>query len=175
MRDWTSEDDALLRELWRRGVRYLSGARDAPDDGREMPLPELVSRLSVHSHPRLRHALIALFLLHPEYAESIPSLVADGNPEQRDTLRVLYMAAVYLQRLWRTRLTRCLGKQPDLPDLFSHQLSLPPAEERHGKTGLYALADLHARQARFPFNYLASYQKVADNLFGQLKAERGVV
>jgi len=81
-----------------------------------------------------------------------------------------YMAAVYLQRMWRTRLGFYLDVRL-LPDLFSAQLGLPAPDERFGKAGLHALAQWHANRSPFPFNHLSSYHHVMDLLFAQLKQE----
>jgi hypothetical protein len=81
------------------------------------------------------------------------------------------MAAVDLQRLWWTRLTFYLGDFQALPDLYAEALRLPPADERYGKTGLYALADWQAERSPYPFNYLAAYGQVVNLLCEQLKLE----
>ena len=41
----------------------------------------------------------------------------------------------------------------------------------NGKNGLYALADWHASRSPYHFNWCASYLKVMDLLFAQLKME----
>ena len=64
-----------------------------------------------------------------------------------------------------------LGDFPELPDLYSQAFSLPKADDRHGKNGLYALAEQHANRSAYLFNRLASYHKVMDLLFEQLKVE----
>jgi len=89
----------------------------------------------------------------------------------RSELQALYTAAVYLQRLWRTRLGFYLGDFELLPDLYSSELGLPAADERYGKTGLHALAAWQASRSAYPFNWLASVNKMMNLLFEQLKLE----
>jgi hypothetical protein len=81
------------------------------------------------------------------------------------------MAAVYLQRIWQIRLELYLDQIVLLPDLYSDQLELPPADERFGKTGLYALAEAWSARSSYPFDWLASLNKAMDLLFAQLKME----
>ncbi|HIC88862.1 MAG TPA: hypothetical protein EYP04_05625 [Anaerolineae bacterium] len=78
-------------------------------------------------------------------------------PAARVELKALYTAAVYLQRLWRTRLGFYLGNYSELPDRFSNDLGLPSPAERHGKVGLYAPAEWHAKHSDYPVNRLSSY------------------
>ena len=82
------------------------------------------------------------------------------------------MAAVYLQRLWKTRLGLYLDTSILLPDLFSRQMALPPADERFGKTGLYDLADEWKARSRFPYDRLAALNNTMDLFFAQLKLEK---
>lgn len=131
----------------------------------------LITGLASHRDPRLHLALTALFLLHPDWSACVPDLVAALAGSARAELQARYMAAVYLQRFWKTRLGFYLGQFPALPDFYSHELGLPPADVRYGKPGLIELAEWHARHSAFPFNRLASYHKAADLLFGQWHAE----
>ena len=115
--------------------------------------------------------MIPLFIRHPELAHSVPFLVATLDSALALELQTIYMAAVYLQRLWKTRLGFYLDNDTLLPDLFSQQLGLPPADERFGKTGLYDLADAWKARSRYPFDRLASLNNTMDLFFEQLKLE----
>jgi hypothetical protein len=99
----------------------------------------------------------------------LPTLIQELPPRDCTELKAFYMAAVYLQRLWRTRFRFYLGEFEELPDLFSGELALPSPTERYGKAGLHALAQWHANQSDYPLNRLASYNRMADLLFEQLK------
>jgi len=116
-------------------------------------------------------ALIPWFILQPALHAALPPTVEVLLPTARVEIKALYTAAVYLQRLWRTRLSLYLGDFQELPDRFSRELGLPSPAERHGKVGLHALAEWHARQSGYPVNRLASYNKVMTLLFEQLKQE----
>jgi hypothetical protein len=168
-----SDDDreALVGRLRELGLRFLAPSDADVGDLSGLPVRELIARLVVHSDARLRFALIPLFILHPEWVLEVQSVLQQLTEPARSELQALYTAAVYLQRLWRTRLGFYLGDFEALPDLYSGVLGLPPASERHGKTGLYALAAWHASRSPYPFNRLASYNKMMDLLFEQLKTE----
>ena len=150
---------AALRE-W--GVRFL-----APSDARSLPEPlapeELISRLAGHSDPRLRLALVPLFILHPELTNLLPLI---SQPlAGHENLMKLYTAAACLQRMWSIRLGFYLRNVHLLPDLYSVKLGLPPADALGGKHCLYALAE------RETFSQLSAYEGVIEMLFAQLKEE----
>ena len=128
-------------------------------------------RLVTLSDARLRLALFALLILHPEWGPYVDSQVRELAEPTRTDLQGLYAAAVYLQRLWQTRLGFYLGRFEVLPNLYSSQLGLPAAEERHGKTGLHALSTWQTHRSPYPFNWLTSYNKLINLLFEQLKME----
>src|SRR6185369_6834571 len=125
--------DRLVAALRERGVDYL-----APSDAAGQPLPDeaLIAALAAHDDPRLRQALIALFMLHPALAPLVPPLCARLAPAAQVELKAHYLAAVYLQTMWRIRLNHYLPPTPDLPDYFSAELGLPDAQEEFGKAGL---------------------------------------
>src|SRR5262245_25060148 len=102
--------DQLVAALRARGVDYL-----APSDASGDPLTDeaLVAGLASSADPRLRQALIALFLLQPSLAPLVPVL-RPGLPEAASVeLLAHYAAAVYLQTMWRIRLGHYLGPQAD--------------------------------------------------------------
>jgi hypothetical protein len=162
--------ETLVAALRERGVAYLT-----PSDAKlEQPIDDesLIASLATHPEARLRQAWIALFLLQPQLAPLVPSLRGELEPRAAQELTAYYMAAMYLQTMWRTRLGYYLESFPELPDYFSGELELPKARELHGKAGLYALADWHASQSTFRFNHLSAYEGVADLLFQSLKLKR---
>jgi hypothetical protein len=167
------ERERLVAALRERGVDYL-----APSDAAGDPLAdeELIASLAAHDDPRLRQALIALFMLHPELAPLAPPLCVRLAPAAAVELTAHYLAAVYLQSMWRIRLDHYLPPTPDLPDYFSASLGLPDALDEYGKAGLYALADWHAAHVPWRANHLSEYEGVAELLLGRLwlKAQRHV-
>jgi len=160
------ERDTLVAALRARGVDYLLS-----DGGLGDPLSDqlLITSLAVHEDARLRSALSALFLLHPELTPWVVNLADTLPPEARSELLARYMAAVYLQRFWRTRLEIYHLTTPDLPDLFSAQLGLPPADEMYGKPGLQALAEWHQSQHPVSYNRRVEYELVIEHIIASLK------
>ncbi|MBI5300977.1 MAG: hypothetical protein HY868_02485 [Chloroflexi bacterium] len=156
---------AALREY---GIRFLA---DGEAHVERVAPPMLIAELARAKDARLHLALTDLFLLHPSFANFVRLVVPGLDGDAARELQARYMAAVYLQRMWSTRLSFYLDAFQLLPDLFSRELGLPAPDERFGKVGLVALAQWHARAANVPYNYLASYNKSADLLFGQLLAE----
>lgn len=156
------EYEPLVAVLRARGIRFL-----APSDARLGPGPisdrDLIMCLASHDQPRLRLALAALFLMHPELVTQVEGL--DLPPAAQAELRTQYTAAACLQRMWSIRLSFYLGQFPLLPDLYSAALGLPPVDVQYGKLCLHTLA------ARQPFDQLPAYEGLMDLLFGQLKAE----
>ena len=167
------ERERLVAALRERGVDYL-----APSDAAGEPVTDeaLIASLAAHDDPRLRQALIALFILHPNLAPLVPPLCARLAPAAGVELKAHYQAAVYLQSMWRIRLDHYLAPTPDLPDYFSAELGLPNALDEYGKAGLYALADWHAAQVPWRANHLSEYEGVAELLLGRLwlKAQQHV-
>jgi hypothetical protein len=170
------DEDALVGALQRYGIRYLS---DAPEElSRQNVDPAvLIGRLARSDDPRLRHALAALFLTHPELAPVARDVAATLPLAPRKHLVRAYVAAVYLQRLWWTRLQRYLGSFPSLPLLWIDELGLPPPDVRFGKEGLAALNNLEAGfgtgRPRGKGANLGPYFKASQHLLGQLIAEHG--
>jgi len=158
---------AALRE---RGVDWL-----APSDAEGAPVADeaLIASLAASEDARLRQALTGLFLLHPHLARHVPKVLIELTAAGLETagveLEARYMAAVYLQNLWRTKLKRYLGNFPDLNDLYSSKLELPAAPEGFGKPGLTALAEWHAHQTSAGYNRLAEYHQVIEHVFASLK------
>ena len=99
-----TDHDSLVAQLRELGVCYLTPTDARVDETRRYTAPELIGRLASHPDPRLRHALIAVLIRHPELADEVRKLIDVLDPAARVELVAHYMAAVYLQRMWRTRL-----------------------------------------------------------------------
>ncbi len=157
-----ADRETLVAALRERGVRYLT-----PTDAVALgPIDDatLIEGLASSPDPRLRQALIALFLLQPELAPSVASLKTRLDASAATELVAHFMAAVYLQRMWRLRLDRVLGEAGELPDLFSKQYGLPDPSDGHGKPGLHALAEWHAAARGARADHLSEYEGVLELL-----------
>lgn len=162
--------EALVAELRRRGVDYLMPAGATATEPMDSAI--LLASLASHRDPRLRQAIIALLLLQPQLSSQVIELGDRLRQPAERVLRTAYMAAVYLQRMWRIRLRRYLGESPELPDLFSRELGLPDPLQGHGKPGLHALAEWQSERSGEACNHLAEYESVADLLFSSLQLRR---
>ena len=162
--DTPIDRDDLVAGLHLRGVCYL-----APTPfGDERPLSdsELLIGLAETKDARLRFALAGLLLVHPELASTLVNLVQSANSSAqsisdltRQSLQKQYLAALYLQRMWRTRLRLALGDTPLIPEHFtqaSGQGNWPAADDMHGKRGLHQLTEAS------PFNEWSSYEQVVE-------------
>ena len=163
--------EALVAQLREQGITYLAPS-DATAEGASISAEELINGLMKQPDSRLQLALIPLFIRHPQLANCVPELSQQLDAELSLELQTLYMAAVYLQRHWKSRFRLYLSDMPLLPDLFSQQLGLPSAEEYFGKTGLHDLAEAWRARSPYPFDRLAALNNTIDLFFEQLKLER---
>ena len=170
MLEIVTDRERLVAALRERGVDWL-----APSDAKGEPVSDetLIASLAAQADPRLRQALTGWLLLRPALADAVPKvlvwLTAAAREAMAAELVARYMAAVYLQNLWRTRLKLYLGGFSDLPDFYSSQLGLPPGGEGFGKPGLDALADWRNRQSPIAYNHRAEYHVVMEHVFASLK------
>jgi len=170
------EDDPALYDsatlaatLATHGVRHLRTATAA--EPLSIEPPTLIGALAKHKEPRVRESLIALFLRHPTYAEYVPLLAATLEEVASMTLRHMYTAAVYLQRLWRGTLGIYLGEFPLLPEYFGQQeFGLPHPNDHFGEAGLRVLAQLFREKTGY--NWLSTYDSAISLFLAQLRLER---
>lgn len=160
--------DHLVAALHTRGICYLAPT----PHGDEPPLTddELILGLAASRDGRLRFALAALLLVHPDLAEKAVCLVeqhCNPSPDKQpptwawDEVRKQYVAAMYLQRMWRTRLDMALGERPLIPEHFTKELDLPASNVMYGEQGLRALTE------RSAYNDWSSYEQVIEMLCEQ--------
>ena len=171
MHSMTYTRETLVAELRKNGIAYLAPSDAVATEPIYSPA-ELITAILEQSDARLKLALVPLFIRQPHLSRFVPDLVDQLDPVLALDLQTYYMAAVYLQRHWRTRLSRYLGVTSLLPDLYSQQLGLSSAEEYHGKMGLYELADVWKERSQYPFNRLAALKQTIDLFFGQLQTEK---
>lgn len=159
------ERDDLVAGLHARGVCYLAPTPNG--DERELSDEELIAGLAQSANARLRFALAALLLAHPELADCAAEVETTLPAPGRRELRKQYLAAMYLQRLWRTRLRAHFGEQPLIPPRYTSAehspigAALPDPDIMHGKLGLRQLCDSS------PYNDWSSYEQVVELLLNQ--------
>ncbi|MCX6019004.1 MAG: hypothetical protein NTZ50_10995 [Chloroflexi bacterium] len=166
----------LVAALHWRDICYL--APTPQGDEPHLTDRELIIGMASSRDGRLRFALAGLLLRHPEVAEAAADMVQHqtvdiaGTTARRwsqlevpdaawDEIRRQYIAAAYLQRLWRTRLLLAHGPSPLIPERFVHEMGLPAADEMNGERGLRALTE------DSEFNDWSSYEQVIDMICEQ--------
>ena len=181
LQDAWDEVDQLIGLLHDWGVRYLVGLEQSSTSSQaHMKLlqpVELIQRLAQCAEfPRVRDASIALFLLHPELAESITQALQISTLEIAEQIAVLTLATLYLQRLWSIRLTQALGHAPQFPEqhfaFLWQQRHLPPPQCHDGKWGLMALQEAEQVRTGLPLNFLGDWQNQIDHLLRQEEAKQ---
>jgi hypothetical protein len=168
------ETDRLIAELRARDIGFFTGGHDQALAAEVISHPlapsELLHQLPASNEPRVRDATIALLLLHPDLAEHLPATILPLEEASADQLIVLALAATYLQRRWRTRLTLALGPQPEVPARFWHAWNLPDPDgppPESPECGLRALAVRERLRRGLPLNYLALWEQQVDHLVSQ--------
>jgi hypothetical protein len=133
----------------------------------------LLRALAVSRHARLRDAIIALLILHPEYSKNVLALLADGNlaVSSHAVLQSRLIAAACLQRLWWFTLQIYLPDQPLIPAEVATGLGLPSPNLEYGRPCLAALAERLEATSAFPYNYQAEFARVVELLLADLIAE----
>ena len=144
----TSTGDQLVNALSTLGVNFLLGGTDSDDTLYKHP-SRLVGELAQSGEARLRLSLIPLFLEHPEYASRVRSIAKKLHSSARLTLQCYYSAAIWIAS--KNHLDNV-----SLPDFFSKDLKLTPAEDP--EENLRALAERHKELSGSYVNWLATYQ-----------------
>ncbi len=151
--------DDLVAGLHLRGVCYLTPTPHG--DELALSVDVLIAGIARAEDARLRFALAGLFLVHPDLAERAAALDTTFSSAEQAELRKQYVAAMYLQRLWRTHLRLQFGETPLIPERFTTELDLPSPDLMHGEYGLRLLCD------RSVYNDWSSYQQVIDLISNQ--------
>ncbi|HZU01342.1 MAG TPA: DUF6036 family nucleotidyltransferase [Ktedonobacteraceae bacterium] len=170
-----NEADQLISILRRWGITYLVGEGTPihPSDmaTNQASAVRLIKRLAQCEYPRVRDAMISLFLLHPRLADAALEALKTSTPATAEQIATLLLATLYLQRMWSIRLALALGHAPDFPEeLFAHlwqRRHLPPPAYHDGEWGLTKLQEYEQRQSGLPLNYLRDWQNQVDHLLLQ--------
>ncbi len=140
--------EQLATALYALGVNFIRGRREDGDKSLHDQPARLIAALAQSGEARLRLALIPLFLEHPEFASHVRAVAAQLAPPARLTLQCYYSAAVWLAKKYQLPIS--------LPDLFSQDLNLSPADDP--QENLHALAARHTELSGSYVNWLATYQ-----------------
>jgi hypothetical protein len=164
-------EERLVAELELLGVRYLSRLSAYRASGVRPPAM-LLADLVRQPSPRVRAAVIAVLLAHPEYADAVPRALERLGPDEAFTLRAFYAAATLLQRQHAPRLRALMGARwqrlPHLEEVTT-ELNLPSQGTTLEK--LSALAGEHQRRSQKMVNWAGSYQQVARQLMRSWEVE----
>jgi hypothetical protein len=174
------EEATLITLLRTWGISYLTGGLSAlpptesPADRTSAPL--LLLRLARCQNSRVRDATISLLILHPELAEAVQTALQQGFPQETETLAVLTLAALYLQRFWWYRLTLALGHPPAFPEGPFASLwrtrKLPSPAAFWGHWGLLALERREQARTGLPLTFSGDWQNQIHHLLLQEEAKQ---
>jgi len=165
-----AEEEKLVAALDLVGVRYLSRQTLYQATGVRPPA-SLLADLIRQPSARVRLAVIAVLLSHPEYAESIPAALMRLSPPEQLTLKLLYMAACLTQRENADRLRRFVADGWRwLPELFSAELGLPAEGTPHERLAI--LGEAHWRLTGTAVNWAGTYRNVAERLLRRWELEQ---
>jgi hypothetical protein len=153
---YNDEEECLVAELELLGIRYLS--RHTSDRAEHVRPPDvLLADLVKQPSARVRGAVIAVLLAHPEYAEAVLAALQRLHPPEQRILRLFYTAAVLLQQEYAERLRPFVAGQW-LPDRFAVDLGLPDTASPRER--LAALGQQHQRQTQKYVNWVGTYENV---------------
>jgi hypothetical protein len=173
------EEARLITLLRTWGISYLTGglsmlppAESAAD---HTSASSFLLRLACCHNSRVRDATISLLLLHPELAEAVQSALQQASPQERETLAVLTLATLYLQRFWWYRLTLALGHPPLFPEEPFASLwrtrKLPPPAAFCGRWGLLSLEKREQVRSSLPLTFSGDWQNQIHHLLLQEEAK----
>jgi hypothetical protein len=164
-----TEEEGLVAELEQLDVTYLS-RREARRATKLRPPESLLADLVRQPSARVREAVIALLLAHPEYAAAIPGALAQLSQVEQTTLRLYYTAAVLLQQEHAEQLRpRLATRWRSLPDLFSDDLGLSRRGSHHEQMTL--LGSIHRQLSGAVVNWTGTYENVAHHLIRRWELE----
>jgi hypothetical protein len=161
------QEEQLIAELGLLGIRYLS--RCTADRAERVRAPDaLLADLVQQPSARVRNAVIAVLLSHPDYAEAIPAALERLGPDDRQTLQLLYTAAALLQQEHAERLRSFVTGQ-QLADRFAADLELPHAASPRDQ--LAVLGRRHRQRTRTVVNWVGTYENVVRRLLRSWELE----
>ncbi len=160
--------DELIGALNALGVHFLAGGENvisAP----ALPPARLLAALAQQADARLRLAIVALLLCRPDLARAVPESAAHLTEPALTTLKLFYTAAVLLQQEYAAQLHHLLGPWEPLPDLFSRELKILPADSTEAR--LKRLSERHRALSGLAANWIGTYKYAAERLIKRLEWE----
>lgn len=157
-----ADEDQFVAELHQLGITYLSNRLIAPSESPLSPEQILADAIK-QPNSRVRTAVIALFLLHPSYAEYLPAALGLLNENQRQLLKLFYTAAVHLQRLYQTDLLLIIMEDwAWLSDLFGKELGIN--SNLASQDAIQQLGIRHQELTQSLTNWAGTYKNVIHHL-----------
>jgi hypothetical protein len=138
--------------------------------GEPLTPAKLLAGLAAQPDARLRLALIAILLQHPEFANDAHKALEMLDDTQRLIFMLYYTATHYLQLLYADQLSAVLGQFDKLPDIYSRELKLTEAGTAIDR--LKRLAKRHKEIMGLPLNWYGTYNYAAQRVITRLKVER---
>jgi len=160
--------DELIGALNALGVHFLAGGESVVPFP-ALPPARLLAALAQQTDARLRLAIVALLLWRPELARAIPEATAYLAEPALTTLKLFYTAAALLQQEYAAQLHDLLGQWEPLPDLFSEELQIPPADSTEVR--LKRLGECHRSLSGLAANWIGTYKYAAERLIKRLEWE----
>jgi hypothetical protein len=163
------EASILIDNMNLLGVHFLVGEGYS---GLADPLKPaaLLAGLTAQSDARMRLALIAVLLQHPEFAKDTQEVLELMDEPQKLTFKVYYTAAHYLQIAYADQLQDVLGPYSELPDFYSKELNIE--REDSVTDQLKQLAERHKDITGLPLNWYGTYNHAAQRVIARLRKER---
>jgi hypothetical protein len=167
-----SEEERLVAELDLLGIRYLS--RQTAFEAVEVrPADILLADLVRQRSSRVRTAVIAVLLSHPEYADVLPKALDRLEAEDRFVLESLCVASSLLQRLYEDRLRQHMSTRWRwLPDSMGMLRTEALPADGTARERLVALGRAHRRRTGQAVNWAGTFERVADRFLRQRELER---
>jgi hypothetical protein len=157
-----TDEDQFVAELHQLGITFLSNRLIPSSKSPRFPEQILADAIKQPSS-RVRTAIIALFLLHPNFVEDVPTALGLLNQNQCQLLKLFYTAAVHLQRLYQNDLIAILGTELVwLPDLFGEELGI--SSPLSPQDAVQQLGIKHQEITHSLTNWPGTYKNVVDHL-----------
>jgi hypothetical protein len=157
------EEEKIIAELSALDVNYLSRNTDSKYMN-QREKAQLMADIIRQPSSRVRSAIIAVLLIHPELAGYIPHSIESLRGKNRSTLKLFYTAAVYLQKKHEMEFHKSQGnKYTSLPDYFSQGLGL--SNKSDPDMALTQLAEKHQQLIGLRINWEGTYRHVLEHIF----------